>query len=228
MIKILYDNTAIDDYKGDWGFSALIGDSILFDTGAKPEILEHNMNLAEVDYSKIKYVIISHKHWDHAGGLDFIVQKCTNIEKIYVASDFTEEYEKIQKNSGNLINISEKVSILPEFKTSYKNNMLFEQAIAIENDKELMIITGCAHPGVISIVEEAKNLFHDKKINIIGGFHLHNLSKEKAQEIALKLKDMGISKAGPSHCSGPGAKSAFSEIFGKEYIELDAGRTVKF
>lgn len=228
MIKILYDNSAIDEFKADWGFSALINDSILFDTGAKPDILEYNMILANIEYSKIKYVVISHKHWDHAGGLDLIIDKCQNIEKIYIPSDFDTDYKNIIINNNELIKITDNVAILPELKTTYKNIPLFEQAIVIENEDELMVITGCAHPGIIKIFDQVSKLFKNKKISAIGGFHLHNLSKEKALEIANKLKKMGLSKAGPCHCSGPAAKSAFSEIFGKEYIVVDAGRTIKF
>jgi metal-dependent hydrolase (beta-lactamase superfamily II) len=72
-VTIIYDNTAWDkNLKSDWGFSCLVevfGKNILFDTGAKADILDYNMKQLKIDPLQIDEVFISHSHWDHTGGL---------------------------------------------------------------------------------------------------------------------------------------------------------------
>ena len=70
-LKIVYDNEALKGYKKDWGFSCLVeGEkNILFDTGAKADILLENMKKMGIDVKKIDAVVLSHNHRDHTGGL---------------------------------------------------------------------------------------------------------------------------------------------------------------
>src|SRR5467141_2212539 len=75
-VTILYD--AFSDNKAvtkDWGFSALVehdGKRILFDTGNNPEIFEHNVKALNVDLTKLDFVVVSHRHTDHASGLKYL------------------------------------------------------------------------------------------------------------------------------------------------------------
>ncbi|GAI79709.1 unnamed protein product, partial [marine sediment metagenome] len=90
-IKIVYDDICTKPQPGfltDFGFSALIYNNLskthlLFDTGSKGDILIHNINKFNVTVSEIKKVIISHNHYDHAGGLKEIYRINRDIE-IYV------------------------------------------------------------------------------------------------------------------------------------------------
>ena len=89
MIKItnIYDNTkGSHEFTPDWGFGCFIDHpkaKIIFDTGAKPEILEKNLEAAQIDPSSIDVIIISHKHWDHKGGALWLAEKNPNV-KIYM------------------------------------------------------------------------------------------------------------------------------------------------
>lgn len=56
---------------------ARIGDStqtLLFDTGAEGQIFERNSKILGVDFSAITDVVLSHGHWDHAGGMEVAVE----------------------------------------------------------------------------------------------------------------------------------------------------------
>jgi 7,8-dihydropterin-6-yl-methyl-4-(beta-D-ribofuranosyl)aminobenzene 5'-phosphate synthase len=89
-VTILYD--AFSDNKAvtkDWGFSALVehdGKRILFDTGNNPEIFEHNVKALNVDLTKLDFVIISHRHTDHASGLKYLLKINPDVT-IYVPFD---------------------------------------------------------------------------------------------------------------------------------------------
>jgi len=77
QITILYDafgKPSVMDK--DWGFAALIeygGKRILFDTGDNPEILAHNAKAKDVDLSKLDFAILSHRHGDHMGGMEYLL-----------------------------------------------------------------------------------------------------------------------------------------------------------
>src|SRR3954465_15065808 len=74
-VTILYD--AFGDRAGltrDWGFAALIeygGKRILFDTGNDGETFSHNLKALGIDLKKIDFVVMSHRHGDHIGGLGY-------------------------------------------------------------------------------------------------------------------------------------------------------------
>ena len=96
-VTIIYDNeTDNKDLVSDWGFSCLIEfedkRTILFDTGAKGEILEENMEKLGIDINDIDEIFISHNHWDHVGGLPDILK---NNEIVTYFPSFCEKLDKI-------------------------------------------------------------------------------------------------------------------------------------
>jgi 7,8-dihydropterin-6-yl-methyl-4-(beta-D-ribofuranosyl)aminobenzene 5'-phosphate synthase len=61
----------------DWGYAAFIeygGKRILFDTGNNPEILARNAEVKSIDLSKLDFVVMSHRHGDHMGGLSYVLK----------------------------------------------------------------------------------------------------------------------------------------------------------
>ncbi|MGE0438975.1 MAG: MBL fold metallo-hydrolase [Gemmatimonadales bacterium] len=57
---------------GEWGFAALVevdGRKLLFDTGARPDLVLHNARELGIDLAEVTDVILSHNHDDHVGGL---------------------------------------------------------------------------------------------------------------------------------------------------------------
>lgn len=73
----------------DWGFSALVehdGKRILFDTGNNAPNFEHNAKALGVDVTKLDFVVISHRHADHATGLRYVLSVNPNVT-VYVPTD---------------------------------------------------------------------------------------------------------------------------------------------
>jgi 7,8-dihydropterin-6-yl-methyl-4-(beta-D-ribofuranosyl)aminobenzene 5'-phosphate synthase len=89
-ITILYDAFGKSDaMKKDWGFAALVeinGKRILFDTGDNPEIFAHNVKAAGVDLTKLDFVVMSHRHGDHMGGLTYLLSVNPKV-KIYAPKE---------------------------------------------------------------------------------------------------------------------------------------------
>jgi len=77
QITILYDAFGRDPaMKKDWGFAALVevgGRRILFDTGDDPATFAANVKAARVDLRDLDFVVMSHRHGDHMGGLTHLL-----------------------------------------------------------------------------------------------------------------------------------------------------------
>jgi len=89
-VTILYD--AFGESKEltkDWGFSALVehnGKRMLFDTGNNAANFEHNVKALGIDVTKLDFVVISHRHADHATGLKYVLSVNPNVT-VYVPAD---------------------------------------------------------------------------------------------------------------------------------------------
>jgi 7,8-dihydropterin-6-yl-methyl-4-(beta-D-ribofuranosyl)aminobenzene 5'-phosphate synthase len=76
-ITILYDAFGKSSgMKKDWGYSALVeygGKHILFDTGNNTETFVQNVKISGVDLKKLDFAVISHRHGDHTGGMNYLL-----------------------------------------------------------------------------------------------------------------------------------------------------------
>ena len=90
QITILYDafgkSSAMEK---DWGFAALVeygGKRILFDTGDSPDILAVNAKAKGVDLSRLDFVVLSHRHGDHMGGMEYLLRVNPKV-RIYAPNE---------------------------------------------------------------------------------------------------------------------------------------------
>ncbi len=77
-----------------------------------------------------------------------------------------------------------------------------EQSLVLSTEKGLVVITGCAHPGIVRIVRRARDLEGDDLHLVMGGFHLGGASDEELRNIVESFREMGVEKVSPTHCSG--------------------------
>lgn len=83
QITVLYDAFGqAPEMQKDWGYAALVeygGKRILFDTGNNPDILAKNAKAKGVDLTKLDFVVMSHRHGDHMGGLNYVLRVNPNV-----------------------------------------------------------------------------------------------------------------------------------------------------
>ena len=170
-ITTVYDNTVyVEGLKSEWGFSCAIdvsGEKILFDTGGDGSILLYNMEKLGIDPGNFGRIVLSHEHWDHAGGL-FDVLETNHDAEVYLLASFSESFKNKIKNPVIEIHEPSKICDLV-YTTGELGISIKEQSLILETMNGLVVITGCAHPGLKAITNSASQF--GEVYGIIGGFH---------------------------------------------------------
>lgn len=226
-ISVVYDNQLHDqNLKTGFGFACLIeysGEKILFDTGDDAEKLLFNLDSLQINPQDFTAIVISHNHWDHTGGLNAVLKKnkhCT----LYFGKSYPGHFQdRIRAQRTNFIlvedlrAIAEGVFVGPEM----GGFTLQEIPLTIETNQGLVVITGCAHPGILKIAQTVKEALHKDIYLVLGGFHL-GLSLG-LNAIAEGLRKLGVKKVAACHCTGERAVSLFKENYQEDFIKVGAG-----
>ncbi len=232
--KVVFNNDSLNSkFNNGWGFSCLVDNSVLFDTGESADFLFNNIKRMDIDISGIDSVVISHDHWDHIGGLRGLLKERKGI-KVYSCPGFSEEFKEKVKGAQGLLKevkkftpITNDIYVSGEIAGRYKDSYIAEQALIIKSKQGLSVITGCSHPGILRIIEKVKEEFPKERIKFVfGGFHLMDKDRREVKLIVEKFKSMGIEKAGPTHCTGYEAQAVFKEAYGNNFIPIKAGQTL--
>ena len=223
----VYDNYQVNpELKAAWGFATIIktpNELILFDTGGNSEILLFNMEKLGINPASIKKIVISHIHGDHVGGLEGFLERNSNVT-VFIPSSFPESIKNmIVQKGAKFVEISAPRKISDFI---YTTGELYgppkEQSLIIDSKKGLIVITGCAHPGIVNIVKKAKELMkRDKVYLVLGGFHHPPVSCVK------EFKELGVEKVAPSHCTGDSVREAFKEEYKEDFIEYGVGKVIE-
>lgn len=204
----VYDNVEFDPkFKIGFGFGCVVklkDKTILFDTGGDSPTLLSNLETARINPADIDIIFISHNHGDHAGGLQGFLKENPNVT-IYEPTDFSKPTNLL----GGV------------YSTGALGTIIKEQSLIIDSDKGLVVITGCAHPGIVNIVRKAKELMNKDVDLAMGGFHHPPVSVVK------EFRELGVEKAAPSHCTGDEAIQAFEKEYKDDFIKSGVGRIIK-
>ena len=239
-ITIVYNNAPGDttaDLQIGGGFSAFIvfqHKKILFDVGGDASTLVNNIRAMDLDLSHLDAVLISHNHWDHVYGLPGIYAFVESNPGVYVPYSAKDAIAQ-QYPRADVLPVEEPTEILPNvwstgpMKVDYRGIPFSEQALVLDNDDGLYVVTGCAHPGIVEIVERVKQMFPEGAIALVtGGFHLIGYSDEDIGEISARLQELGVERIAPSHCTGRNAMRIFEKEWGEHYLQLYLGNTHRF
>jgi len=230
-ITVTFDNNQYKDgLKTSWGFSCLIKGAektILFDTGGDGSILLENMKKLEIKPKEIDLIVLSHIHGDHIGGLDGFLKTNPNIY-VYLPKSFPTSLKRnIEKYGTKVVDVQKPMEICKGvYSTGELGTWIIEQSLIIHTHKGMVVITGCAHPGIVKIVEKAKSIIKDKVLLVMGGFHLRNKSSKEIKKIISSLKNMEVKYVGPCHCSGDNARELFEKEYQKNYISIGVGKAI--
>jgi 7,8-dihydropterin-6-yl-methyl-4-(beta-D-ribofuranosyl)aminobenzene 5'-phosphate synthase len=267
-IATLSENTANYGFFGEWGLSILVeaGDKrILLDTGLSTSAVRNAGNMG-IDLSGIDYIVLSHGHADHTGGLWDVLKLTGKVDVIahpdiwapkytrrdsegkeqYIGVPFSREELESMGARFNLakepVPITEHIMTTGEIPmvTEYEeieNNLFVKEngvlvpdpladdlALIIDSDFGLVVVTGCAHRGIVNTLCRAQSLTGKELVYAaIGGTHLFRASKDRADKTIKDLKSMGIQRLGVSHCTGYRASAWLFREFGDIFFPNNAG-----
>ncbi len=97
-------------------------------------------------------------------------------------------------------------------------------SLFINTDKGLVILLGCAHAGLLNIIDHAIKVTGQKKIYmVLGGTHLKFCSEEQMTATLNRLEELDIDKIGASHCTGLRGARMLAERFGERFFSASVG-----
>jgi len=229
-ITVVYDNHEVDQrLKSAWGFSALVeyrSQTLLFDTGGDgPTLMENLRNLGK-DPTQIERVMLSHAHGDHTGGLSALFEHGAR-PVVYLLASFPGPFRRQAARRTEVIEVKPGLSIAEGFYTTGDmGGSIPEQALVIQTDQGLVIITGCAHPGIVEIVAQSRQMFSGRVRLVLGGFHLGNKSEAEIGMILKEFRRLKVEQVAPCHCTGERAIAMFAAEYGEDFIQAGVGKVI--
>lgn len=98
---------------------------------------------------------------------------------------------------------------------------------AMEGDS-LTVLTGCSHRGVTNIVRHAASVFGRVPDTVIGGFHFGGEPELLVRRWLAVLKELGVRRIGPGHCTGTDGWAFAREMFGVDAFYPRTGGVWEF
>ncbi len=230
-MTICYDNFPhAGGLKTGWGFSCFVegGDEkILFDTGANGSKLLTNLEVLGIDPAQIKTIFLSHNHYDHVGGLASLLEH-SDFPKVILLSSFSEKQKQEIARNAEVLEVSQPQPIMPGiFTTGELGRTIKEQSLVVNLTGGLVIVTGCAHPGIVEITRFAMEMLKNDILLVLGGFHLGGVALREMRRVAMAMKEIGVRYVGASHCTGRRAREVFEEEFGDHFIRIGVGKVIR-
>ncbi len=233
-MTVIYDNKKGNpELQEGFGFSCFVEwgqKKILFDTGGDWKAFVQNSQRLGLVLNKTTSLLFSHGHWDHTSGLENIIDYVPWSAKVYVPYGFPYSSErKLGKywkttvvERETLTQIDEDVYSLV-LGGSYWLTTIYEQSLLLKTKKGIVVITGCAHPGIAHIVQQAQALLGDAVCLVTGGFHLHHSLSCTSSKVVRQLQELGVRNVAPCHCTGLTAIDQFKKAYGKNYFPIETG-----
>ncbi|MBK1690603.1 MBL fold metallo-hydrolase [Ectothiorhodospira mobilis] len=227
-----------DNYPGEpglrtlWGFAAVLdlpGQKILFDTGSNGRILLENMARLGQRPEDLDMLFLSHPHWDHIGGLDSVLELNTRLQ-VVVHEGFSKHLLRdLEEMCAQLTVIGRDMTLLAP---GVRSTGLFdsnppEHALILDTGEVTALITGCAHPGIDTLVQAAMQRLGRPVEWAIGGFHLMYSDDARIQQTLTALQDLGVTDVVPTHCTGDAARAAFQEAYGPHCHDGGVGQVIE-
>lgn len=266
-ITVLYD--AFGDasaLRKDWGFAAFIeygGKRILFDTGNDAEVLARNVRAKGVDLTRLDFVVVSHRHGDHMGGLNHVLQVNPGV-RIYTPKEnfgvfgaalpgsFYPQEPSLPDSMryfdgappdtlrfgtpwprGDFVWVTESMEVAPGIRLLLHRGPwgvdldVMEMSLAIDTPDGTVIVVGCGHPTVETIVRSAAETIGDPIHLVVGGLHLLPADEAEIRRIARALRERWkVAWVAPAHCTGEPAFAILHEVFGDRYLYAGLGTTL--
>ena len=257
-LTVLSEMRAMDGFESEHGLSFLIEvdrKRILFDTGASNLYIRNAARLG-IDLEEVDRIVLSHGHWDHGNGLEYMKGK----PLICHPGCFVKRYRKSGKDYLGLSLSQKELSERFDLETfrqpvRLSDHLWFLGEIPRKNDfeaqstkyvledgsddfimddsglvaitpKGLVIISGCAHSGICNMIEHARRVTGVFKVAAVLGGFHLRATNKQTRKTIEYLEKLKVAQVIPSHCTFDPALKLFQKTFGSR--ELLSGACLVF
>ncbi len=272
-ITILAENSVVVpfDVIGEHGFSAFVETenfNFIFDTGQGRALVNNSIALKK-DLSSVKFLYLSHGHYDHAGGMVDLLkikspldvyahpnifserywmkdsaQKYIGIpfSRAYLESlgsnfIFHKDFQEIDKNvfSSGVVErktpfemIDKEMKVKTDKGEFIQDQLWDDYSMAIKTSKGLVVILGCAHAGIVNILNHFIVKTKENEIYaVLGGTHLGFANDQQIEETIKVLDKYNIQKLGVSHCTGLSVSAKLFNKLGDRFFFASVGAVLE-
>ena len=104
-----------------------------------------------------------------------------------------------------------------------------EMVTVLDAQNGLVVVTGCAHNGVLNMIAAVHQALPQKPISaVIGGFHLGHEDENGIQQVGEELLALDIPAMYSGHCTGEKALAILSDVLGERFHPLYTGLVLAF
>ncbi|MEM3577411.1 MAG: MBL fold metallo-hydrolase [Candidatus Bathyarchaeia archaeon] len=156
-----------------------------------------------------------------AGGVPILTRNAVKIAEGLMTTGEVERVNDYEKPKGFL---------------TFEDGRLIEDALVDDQaliinlkSKGLIILTGCAHSGIVNTICHAQRVAGTRKVYaVLGGFHLADATNQRLRKTIDALKGFSPEFFGPCHCTGKKAIRRLTEAFGSKCRQIKTGDVIKF
>lgn len=238
---------------------------LLMDTGPDDTLLD-NAQVLGIDLQKIEMVIISHGHYDHAGGVLPFAKVNPQVEIIMQESAVLPHY-----NGSRYIGIDPEIANLSQLKLisgnkriddelflfsgvtgrrdfpagnltmrtvrdgrSIPDDFSHEQHLVISCAGRQILLSGCAHSGILNILDRYKEIFGNLPDVVMSGFHMMKPGEPYTEEDISIIENTAKELAKTDtvfytgHCTSRPAFEIMQKIMGEQIKEINTGMVFNF
>ena len=215
---------------------------ILFDTGASNLFIRSAARLG-IDLEEVDHIVLSHGHWDHGNGLEYMEGKTlichpgcfvkrfrkTGEDQLGLSLSEKELRERFNMETfRHSIHLSKHLWFLGEIprkndfeaqSTKYvledgsEDFIMDDSGLAVSTDRGLVVISGCAHSGICNMIEHARRVTGISRVAAVIGGFHLKAANKQTRKTIAYLEKLEVAQVIPSHCTFDPALGLFHRAF---------------
>ena len=104
-----------------------------------------------------------------------------------------------------------------------------DQALVLKTNKGLVILVGCAHSGMVNVLDQVANLAGENQFHaVLGGMHLQGASEYRLEQTYQALCRYKVKMIAPAHCTGMEAVKYFCRKYKRGCFTCPVGSQFTF
>jgi len=163
---------------------------------------------------------------EHPDRFVFVNEKTTIMDGVDILTDVAPTYPAPRGNRSIFVKVDGKLEL---------DDFSHELILVLHETDGLGVFTGCAHQGVLNMVQAVTKVFPGSAIKaVFGGFHLMAMppfnfmsgSKAEVAELGRKLLGFPVQRVYTCHCTGSHAYPVLKDAMGEKLEYIGTGRNV--